>query len=198
MPHTPDAQFRSLWRSALLVTGTVVLVAACKGDAPARRHPAPGASASDAPATEAPAGGSGEADANEVRSYRLQMDKVQRFFDANLRLAAAAKGMDSTEGPELSDPNQSLDDMEAAIARHPQMSAAIRAAGLAPREYAVLSLAYLQAAMAGSIAEQQKLDDQTAAKQMQANADNIRFVREHKAELERMQRELEAKMGGAQ
>lgn len=197
MPRTPDALLRPLWRGVLLATGTVVLVAACnKGDEPAKRRPAP--SASEAPATEAPAGGFGDADANEIRSYRLRMDKVQRFFDANLRLAAAAKGMDSTEGPDLSDANQSLDDMEAVIARHPQMSAAIRAAGLSPREYAVISLAYLQAAMAGSIAEQQKLDDQAAAKQMQANADNIRFVREHKAELERMQREIEAKMGATQ
>ncbi|HEU4587474.1 MAG TPA: hypothetical protein VFS11_02430 [Gemmatimonadales bacterium] len=195
MPPTPHGLFRFPWRGAMLAAGAAALVAACNGDGPARRA-APSASEATRPESHASAG-SGGADLNEVRNYRLRMDKVERFFDANLRLAAAAKGMDSTEGPDLSDANQSLDEMEAAIARHPQMSAAIRAAGLSPREYAVLSLAYLQAAMAGSIAAQQQLDDQAAAEQMQANAENIRFVREHKADLERMQHSVDAKLGAA-
>lgn len=198
MTHTHDALPRSLWRGALLAAiGAIALATACKGNEPAKRRAR--SAAADPAATEAPAGGSGESDLDEIRGYRLRMDKIRRFYDAGARLAAAARGMDSAQMKLDADDGspQTVDAMAAQIERLPVARAAIEGAGLSAREYALISLSYMQAAMAGAVAEQQRMDDATAAEKMKASADNIRFVREHKAELERLQREAQAKIGGA-
>jgi hypothetical protein len=81
--------------------------------------------------------------------------------------------------------NQSLDDMEASIKRHPAAAGILASQGLSPREYAKTIMALLQAAMAEGFS-QGKLD--LAKLPPGINPENIKFVRENKAALDEIQR----------
>jgi septal ring factor EnvC (AmiA/AmiB activator) len=85
---------------------------------------------------------------------------------------------------------QSLADMEARLKKHPAAMRALSAQGLTPREYAVCMMALLQAAMAEGFS-QGKLDLNKLPPGI--NPENIKFVRENKAELEAMQKAMAGK-----
>jgi hypothetical protein len=84
---------------------------------------------------------------------------------------------------------QSLADMEARLKKHPAAARALAAQGLTAREYAVCMMALLQAAMAEGFS-QGKLDLNKLPAGI--NPENIKFVRENKAELEAMQKAMAA------
>lgn len=83
--------------------------------------------------------------------------------------------------------NQTLADMEAAMKKHPAAMRALAQEGLTPREYALCMMTLLQASLAEGFS-QGKLD--LAKLPPGINPENIKFVREHKAELEAMQAAL--------
>ena len=85
---------------------------------------------------------------------------------------------------------QTIDSMEAAMKKHPAGAAALAKAGMSAREYSLTMMAMLQAALVEGMS-QGKADLKNLPPGV--NADNILFVREHKAELEAMQKALEAK-----
>ena len=82
---------------------------------------------------------------------------------------------------------QTLADMEVAMKQEPAAMRALAEEGLTPREYALCMMTLLQAALAEGFS-QGKLD--LAKLPPGINPENIKFVREHKAELEAMQAAL--------
>ena len=83
--------------------------------------------------------------------------------------------------------NKTLADMEATIARHPQAARALAREGLSARDFSLTVMTLLQAAMVEGFS-QGKLD--MAKLPPGVNPENIQFVRDHKAELDAMQRAL--------
>jgi hypothetical protein len=84
---------------------------------------------------------------------------------------------------------KSLSQMEAAIRKEPRFVAVLQREGLTPREYSKFLLAYLQAAMIVGFS-QGKVD--FAKLPPEVNAENVKFILEHKAELDALQQEFQA------
>ena len=80
-----------------------------------------------------------------------------------------------------------LADMEAAMKKEPIVMRALAREGLTPRDYALCTMALLQASMVEGFS-QGKLD--MAKLPAGVNPENIKFVREHKAELEALQESM--------
>lgn len=165
--------------------------AACAGDS----EPAETASGG-APAAEAPSAGD---DLTDVTNYRLTMDKVDRYFDAQLAIARRVKDLSPEDRAPLeqmeSSANASLDDMARRLEGHPATRDGLREADMSGREFATLTMAMLQAGMAASVLQMRPNDNQDSlAREMKASMENIRFMRENEAELTRRQQELEAEL----
>jgi hypothetical protein len=91
---------------------------------------------------------------------------------------------------EASDPLQlndakNLDEMEAAIRKFPPLANALQQEGMTPREYSVLLMAMVQAAFAGGMQKSGMLKELPPG----INAENVKFVLDHQAELQKMQQE---------
>jgi hypothetical protein len=86
---------------------------------------------------------------------------------------------------------QTLADMARAFESNPKMNAAIRGAGLTPREFATIQLALFEAVLAhgfqksGTIKELPK----------EFSQENIQFVREHEAEITALMSDLQKQSG---
>jgi hypothetical protein len=115
-------------------------------------------------------------------AQQAELEKLQERLDA---LEAAD---DEDESP-LKNP-KSLAEMEAAIKAHPGAVRAMQTAGITPREFSRCMMAMLQASLVEGFS-QGKAD----LKNLPAgiNPENVRFVREHKAELEAMQKAMAGK-----
>lgn len=116
------------------------------------------------------------------------MADVQKFAAANAALAKHPKAEDTDEDE---GDNESLDQMAARIGRIPEARKAIEGAGLTPRQYAVITMALFQAAFA-QYAVEQGADIARVASDAHVNPANIRFVKEHKAELDKLKGPAEA------
>ena len=182
---------RRTFQSALTAALMSTTLLACGGDAATEDAPA-------AEATQPSASDGGDADLAELRDYQLSMDDVekwgeanhalQRLADANPELATALES-DDEDGAD-----QSLDGIAERIESVPQAREVIEDAGLSPREYAVITFALFQAGMAQYAVEQGQ-DLEQVARDMQVNADNIRFMQEHREEIERLRTEWESGAG---
>jgi hypothetical protein len=157
----------------------------------------------DAPPAAATARGA-DAELAEVSDYELTMDKVDRLLQAQINLARAASRMTPAEIEALEaeaeaeaedSDNPSLDDMAANLERHPAAKKAVEDAGISAREYATASLALMQAGMAMSVLSMRPNDNQDSLiREMQANPDNVRFLRENMAEITRRQQAAQQEM----
>ncbi len=131
----------------------------------------------------------GDADLRELSRYELIMTDVRKFAAANAALAKHAKAEqnddEEEDEDESSNADESLDEMAARIGRIPEARKAIEAAGLTVRQYAVITMALFQSAFA-QYAVEQGADPAKVARDAGVNPANIRFVKEHKAELERL------------
>ena len=76
--------------------------------------------------------------------------------------------------------------MTARIESNPVARKAVEAAGLSARQYVVITMALFQASLA-QYAVDQGADPGKVAGETGVNPANIRFVKEHKAELEQME-----------
>jgi hypothetical protein len=86
----------------------------------------------------------------------------------------------------------SLAEMEARIRKDPAISAAVKAGGMAPREYAKFTLVLFQASMAVGMQRAGLLKELPK----DIAPENVRFVEQHEKELEALQRQMEALGGG--
>ena len=132
------------------------------------------------------AASSGDADLRELSRYTLTMADVNKYAAANANLAKISKAEDGEDEDKGDSDKESLDDMAARIGRIPEARKAIEAAGLTSRQYAVITMALFQAAFA-QYAVEQGADIAKVASDAHVNPANIRFVKEHKAELEKLQ-----------
>ena len=127
----------------------------------------------------------GDADLRELSSYQLTMADIRKFAAANANLAKHPKVEQDDDDAEDAD-NASLDEMAARIESIPVARKAVEAAGLSARQYAVITMALFQASLA-QYAVDQGADPGKIARETGVNPANIRFVKEHKAELEQME-----------
>lgn len=118
-----------------------------------------------------------------TEAQQAELDKLRERLDA---LETAAEN--EPDSP-LKNPN-TLAEMEAAIKAHPGAMRALAAADISPREFARATMALLQAAMVEGFS-QGKADLKTLPAGI--NPENVKFVREHKAELEAMQKSVAAR-----
>ncbi|GLC24807.1 hypothetical protein [Roseisolibacter agri] len=177
----------------------LLLAVACSN-----KDAAPAAEGGTTPAASAPAAAAqADGDLADVQSYKLTMDKIDRLYAAQRAMAVRAKAMspaeraalDSADGGDDDNDDQSLDGIAAKIERVPAMAAAVREAGLSPREFATISMAMLQSAMAGSVLQMRPKDNaDSLVREMKANMDNVRFMREHEAEIKQKQEAMAAEM----
>ena len=136
---------------------------------------------------QAHAAGGGDADLQELSRYQLTIVDLRKYAAANANLAKqpkAEQGDDDAEAEDEGD-NESLDVMAARIESNPIARKAVEAAGLSARQYAVITMALFQASLA-QYAVEQGADPGKIARETGVNPANIRFVKEHKAELEQM------------
>jgi len=120
----------------------------------------------------------------DAESERLDKLREERDQQKEIVEETVFGGADAGKG-------DSLDAIEAEIKSHPVAAAALNSAGVSPREYARFMMS---AVMAGLVAGfQQSGVMKELPKELQGiPAENIKFMQEHGAELEQMQKELAA------
>jgi hypothetical protein len=114
---------------------------------------------------------------------------VRKYAAANANLAKHPKVEEDDDAEDHNDDDsddESLDGMVARIEKIPTARTAIESAGLTVRQYAVITMALIQASMA-QFAVESGADPAKVARDAGVNPANIRFVKEHKAELQKMQ-----------
>lgn len=129
-----------------------------------------------------------DADLRELSRYELTMSDFRKYAAATASLAKHVKTQDEYADEELVDDvadAESLDDMAARIGRTPETRKAIESSGLTVRQYMVISMALLQATFA-QYAVDQGADPAKVAKDAGVNPANLEFVKEHRAEIEKL------------
>jgi hypothetical protein len=81
---------------------------------------------------------------------------------------------------------KTIDDMAARIKAIAPLSAALSKEGMSPHEYAVFSLALMQAGMAAGMQKSGLLKQLPAG----VNAENVKFVLDHEAEIQKLQQSV--------
>jgi hypothetical protein len=94
---------------------------------------------------------------------------------------------DSADNP-LGGDTKSLSEMEARIREYPPLMQALQKEGMTPREYAKFWLAFIQAAFVQGFKKSGMLKEIPP----EVNPENVKFIEEHAAEIEAMQKEFEA------
>lgn len=170
---------------------TMLLAVTCLASAACGPKDAPPAD------TSATAHQGGTTDLADVTSYRLSMDKVNKFFEAQRNMATRMKSMTPAQREALSmDGSGSMEEMAQKIESSPEWASAIRDAGLEPREYVTLTMSMLQSAMAAAVLKMRPNDDQDSlVTAMHASMDNVKFVQEHEAEINAKREAMEKEAG---
>ncbi len=152
-----------------------------------------------APADRAPASQATGDDMADVTSYKLSMDKVDKFFQAQRNMALKMKKMTPAQQEALSlDGSGGMAGMAKRIESSPEWAAAIRDAGLAPREYVTLTMSLLHSAMAASMLQMHPNANQDSLIQvMNASKDNVTFLQQHQAEINAKRAAMEKELGGS-
>jgi predicted small lipoprotein YifL len=171
---------------------TTLLLAACLASAACGPKDAPPAERS------APAQQDGPINPSDIASYKLSMDKVDKFFEAQRNMALKLKSLTPAQQEALSlSGSGSLDEMAQKLESSPEWGSAIRDAGLEPREYVMLTMSMLQSAMAASVLKMRPNDDRDSlVTSMHANMDNVKFVQEHETEINAKREAMEKEVGG--
>lgn len=180
-----------------LLAFTLALLAACGGES-AKTDTAAGAAA----ATQA--GSGADPELADVTNYRLTMPKIDQWLQVQRNAAKAMAAMSPAERAEYraredqADDEKDADDMVRRIEGDPLMSKAVRDAGLTTREFALITMSVIQSGMAAAVLEMRPNDNQDSlVREMKANMENVRFMREHKDEMEQKRKAMEAELRAA-
>lgn len=177
----------------VMVAGSAFITGCSNADNSTRDTASAGGTVSSSPSASEQQGAVTE-DA-EVRNYRLTRDKLNRYFDA-FRESTIAAG-NRAESDSLED-FESIDALVKEIEQEPKVVAAIRRAGLSVREYVVMTFSLMMAGMANEVVKMQPNSNiDSLAREMEISAENLRFVREHQAEIERKSNEAKAAIRAA-
>jgi hypothetical protein len=120
-------------------------------------------------------------DATDLRTYTLDMDKMRRY-------ATAAKALDeeSKRNPsvviDVNIGNEPLSESIATVERNDFVTDVLKRAGTTPAEFVTTMAAYLQAATASAALDA----DANARIPAGQNAENVEFVRAHRAEIDKL------------
>ena len=103
-------------------------------------------------------------------------------------LEARKEALESSMDNPLGGDARNLSEMEARIRRYPPMAQALRREDMTPREYATFWLTFLQAAFAHGFQKSGLLKQLPPGVQ----PDNVKFIADHEAVIQAMQKEFEA------
>lgn len=156
-----------------------------------------------APATAAAPSGDGSSDLADVTNYRLTMADFDKLYAAQKNVALKMKALPEAERERIKQQhdaedvpdNETIDQLAARIGKDPIMKQGIEEAGLTTRKFALLTLSMMQTGMAAAVLDMRPKDNQDSLmREMKVNPENVKFYREHKAELEQRQKAAEAEM----
>lgn len=153
----------------------------------------------ESPAAASPAT---DRDLADVTQYKLSMDKIDKYLQAQRNVATKAASLTpeqraalEAKGENESNPNASIDEMVKRIEAEPMMVAAIKDAGLSAREFTVITFSMMQTGMAAAVLKMRPNDNQDSLiRAMQANPDNVKFYNEHEAEITQKMKAIESEM----
>ena len=159
----------------------ILALAACGGDDAGTA--AGGADARAETAAPQPAG----QDISDITEYRLTMAGMDRYFQTLRNLTETMKNMtpEEMEAAELpSNEGATIEQMIDNAESSRIVKEAAQKAGSTPREYVLVSMAYMQSAMASAMMQMQPNANQDSlARLAKVNPANIEFIRENEAEL---------------
>jgi hypothetical protein len=145
-------------------------------------------SGKDKPATVAdssPATVVQDATTDDLGSYKLDMDKLQRYVAASRTLEEESKRNPSIL-IDVNIGNEPISESVATIERNEMVTDALKRSGTTPREFVMTMAAYLQAEAASAA-----LDSNPNARiPAGQNPDNVEFVRAHRAEIDNLMKGL--------
>jgi hypothetical protein len=122
-----------------------------------------------------------EADAEALENKESLTDAEQKRLD-DLK-TRAEQLEDQQPGNGLLDDAKTIDEMAAKIKAFTPMANALSKEGVAPRDYAIFTLAMLQAGMAAGMQKAGVLKQLPPG----VNAENVKFVLDHQAEIQQLQ-----------
>jgi hypothetical protein len=186
---------RAAMRLSLVAAGLLAF-SACSKDKASETAATPGAApvatTSDAQVNE---------DLSDLTKYKLSMDKIDKYIQAQRNLAAKAKAMSPAEREafrnqdDLSDANASIDQMVAKLDKNPVMADAIRSAGMSTREWVMVTFSMMQTGMAAAVLKMRPNDNQDSLmREMKVNPENVKFFNEHEAEITAKTKVIDAEM----
>lgn len=128
----------------------------------------------------------------QVEALEAKEERTEAEDERLEQLRERLDALESEQAGEEDDTIETLSDMEAMLTRTPAMARGLRAAGMAPREYAKFMLTMLGASLAAGL----KKEGMLAALPQGVSAENVKFVEEHEAELTAVQKKWDAMSKG--
>jgi predicted small lipoprotein YifL len=145
----------------------------------------------------------GAADEEEISRFRLTMDGVRKLHAINSGMAkldlekssqasttsedsAAADEKESDSDSDGGSNEPSIDELEAFINGNKQARDLIAAQGMDTRDYVVMTHALMVVGVAQMAIDQGARPD-SVAKEMKVSAENLKFLKEHRKEIDQMQ-----------
>lgn len=113
------------------------------------------------------------------------------------RLEALEREIESAEAglPSLLEGVKTLGDMEANIRKEPLVAAALKSAGLAPREYGTFMLALASASLVQGLQRSGAVKEIPADLKQRVNLENVKFVAAHEAEIKSLMADVHEATG---
>lgn len=144
-----------------------------------------------------------KADPRVARLARLKTEKKQLEAKEDpteaerARLDAIETEIEAAEQslPSPLEGAKTLSDMAANIQKEPLLAAALKTAGLAPREYGTFMLALLQASLVHGLQKSGVAKEIPPDLKQQVNLENVKFVAAHEAEITRLMAEVRSAAG---
>lgn len=177
-------------RTRILPALLTVLCTACgNGDDAERQQDVP---ASRTSSPDISSSSQVEGEMAEVADYRLSMDAVERWHEAQrnvYRQAESNPELVQYLDVDLDDP--SLDDLEDHYASIPEANDAIEDAGLEVREFVLITFALYQATTAQQLIAM-GLEQDSVVDELNLHPADLEFARQNRTRLEQLQRETDA------
>jgi hypothetical protein len=132
--------------------------------------------------------GATDADEREVATFRLSMDNLNKFGNASAALMKMTQSDPSLRKQmEEEQKGKNLQEETAALERHPAVVAAIRSAGLAPREYIVMTASIISTAMVVGMKKQGMIKELPPI----VSAENAAFVDQNYEKISAMLKKMQ-------